>query len=79
MPTNDQEVPRPMARPFAVADPFVCVECGLKFRQRTDLLAHWESTGHGPKKQQADSLDRARASTSDDDAPPPTRVHEEEP
>ncbi len=68
-----------MARPFAVHDAFVCVECGLKFRQRASLLAHWHSTGHGPKQRQADSLDRARASISAGDAPPPTRVHEEEP
>jgi len=68
-----------MARPFAVGDPFVCVECGLKFRQRAGLLAHWESTGHGPKQRQADSLSQARASISADDAPPPTRIHEEQP
>ena len=67
-----------MARPFAVGDPLVCVGCGLTFRRRDGLLAHWEVTGHGPQQQQADSLDRARASISEDDARPPTRLHKEE-
>ncbi len=79
MTTHDPQVPRPMVRPVAVGDPFVCVGCGLTFRQRAGLLAHWESTGHGPKQRQADGLDRARASISADDAPAPTRVPEEEP
>jgi len=68
-----------MARPFAIGDPFVCVGCGLKFRRRDGLFAHWEATGHGPQQQQADSLDRARLSISGNDAPPPTRIREEEP
>jgi hypothetical protein len=47
------------------------------FRRRAGLLAHWEVTGHGPKQQQADSLDRARASISEDEVPPPTRLHKD--
>jgi hypothetical protein len=69
-------MPRPLTR-FDAGEPFVCVGCGLTFRRRAGLLAHWEVTGHGPKQQQADSLDRARASISGDDVPPPTRVPEE--
>ncbi|MGO9178516.1 MAG: hypothetical protein ACLQHS_04450 [Candidatus Limnocylindrales bacterium] len=77
-PANGPQVPRPKGRIFDTAEPFVCVGCGLMFRRRAGLLAHWEVTGHGPKQQQADSLDRARASISEDDAPPPTRLHKDE-
>ncbi|MGO9208012.1 MAG: hypothetical protein ACLQBX_17825 [Candidatus Limnocylindrales bacterium] len=67
-----------MARPVDASDPLVCVGCGLTFRRRAGLLAHWEVTGHGPKQRQADSLDRARASISGDDVPLRTRLREEE-
>ena len=75
--TNDPQVPRPKRGSVDAGDPFVCVGCGLMFRRRAGLLAHWEVTGHGPKQQQADSLDRARASISEDEVPPPTRLHKD--
>lgn len=62
------------------ATPYVCLECGLRFAQRsgaapTSLEAHWRATGHGPRQVHEDAIDRARFSLLGDAAPPPTDVY----